>query len=410
MVSLPNKSGLLYLLIWIVSLSIFILFHGEPYLIGDEGHYLKLASRLQQGWYTNSEELDLWYGPGYPLVLAVVMFFSKDLFLLRLLNALFISLSAFFVWNHFRKFISPLILNLSTVFVFLNPSAHKIITQTITEPFTLFLITCIVLLILKGKTPIWIGFLIGLLTLTKVVFFLILPVVLLCYLFVSKRINWKYLIKTTTVALIVSLPYLIYTYSLTNKIYYPGSSGGQNLYWQAASKSPLMGEWHHLGGIDYLEGTNIEDSKKSELLKEFKRHEDFFESIKDYNPVEQDILTKKKAFDLIKTDPFNYLRNSLYTVSRMFFSFPVSNDFSLLKKLVYLPNGMIQLSMLCLFVFYSLKIKDNKLLMWLFVLAVYITVHVALNGLARQYLIITPVILIIGLELLVQHKKATLNS
>lgn len=407
---LQNKRGLLYFLIWIIGLSLFIVFHSEPNLIGDEGHYIKLASRLQQGWYTDSKELDLWYGPGYPLVLAFLMLFSKNLLFLRLVNALFIALSALLVWNHFKKFVAPLYLNVSIVFIYLNLSAHKIITQTITEPFVLFLITCIVLLTLKRIYPMLLGLLIGLLILTKVVFYLILPISLLFYLFLPMKINWKDLLKTATMALVISLPYLLYTYSLTNKVYYPGSSGGQNFYWQAASREPLKGEWHHLGGLMDLKGTETDDLEKSLLLIELKRHEDYFVSIADLNPVVQDITIKKKAIEEIKLNPGNYIKNTLFTISRMFFSFPVSGDFSVMKIALYLPNGIIQIIMLVFVVFHSLKNKEDNFISWILFLSVYLVVHFALNGLARQYLIITPIILIMGLELLVQQKKAILKS
>jgi hypothetical protein len=409
MVFSHNKRGLLFFVTWIIVISTIILLHSEQEAIGDEYHYIKLASRLLEGWYTNSEELDLWYGPGYPIMLAIFMLFSKNFVFLRLTNALFIAGSMYLVWRCYNTTIKPIVLNALLIFVYLNLTAHKIITQTMTESFMLFLVTAAVVVYLKRDWPLLLGFLLGLLALTKVVFYLIFPLVFLCFVAINKNINWKYATKVVTMVCLVSLPYLFYTYSLTQKIYYVGTSGGQNLYWQATSKKPLKGEWQHYGAIQNLIA-EANNQGNTNLLLETKRQEGFFASIQSLNPVEQDIKLKQFAVNEILSNPQNYIRNTFYTMSRMFFSWPVSEQYSKWKLLFYIPNGIIQLLMLGGF-FYLIYIKGLKGNIFIVLLiAFYLCVHFALNGLARQYLIVTPVILIIGIQLWNQKNPIDFKS
>lgn len=392
-----NKRGFLFFTVWIIVISTLILLHSEPHAIGDEYHYIKLASRLIDGWYTNAEELDLWYGPGYPVVLSIFMVFSKSLMFLRLTNALFVAFSAYLVWRRYSNTIKPIILNALLIFVYLNLTAHKIITQTMTESFVLFLVTLSVIIYLKKNQPYLLGLLLGLLALTKVVFYLIFPLAFLSFMLVRKKFNWQYSLKVITVLCIVSLPYLFYTFSLTKKVYYVGSSGGQNFYWQANAKPPLKGEWQFFGSIQNLK-TEAMNTNNRDLFLEIKRHETFFASIQSLNPIKQDAKLKQRAFQEIQTNPQNYLRNTLYTMSRMFFSMPVSEQYSKWKMLFYIPNGILQLLMLGIFIYLACLrgIKENALI--ILIVVFYLCLHFVLNGLARQYLVLTPVILIMGME------------
>ncbi len=68
----------------------------RPALIWDEGRYLWFAENLTQGFYVPPEQPDLLNGPGYPLILAPLVALKVPLLGLRMLNALFMALAAWF--------------------------------------------------------------------------------------------------------------------------------------------------------------------------------------------------------------------------------------------------------------------------------------------------------------------------
>ena len=55
--------------IYILVVSVYIGSH--PNLRTDENRYVAYAARLTEGYYSTPGRLNLWNGPGYPLVLAL---------------------------------------------------------------------------------------------------------------------------------------------------------------------------------------------------------------------------------------------------------------------------------------------------------------------------------------------------
>src|SRR5207249_2495311 len=84
------------------------------------------------------------------------------------------------------------------------------------------------------------------LALTRVMFGYVLAgqVVVLGLLYLCKRTA---LLRSATalylLALILTLPYLAYTYALTGRPFYWGSSGGMSLYWMSTPYRDELGDW-----------------------------------------------------------------------------------------------------------------------------------------------------------------------
>ncbi len=358
-------------------------------LIGDEGHYLKLASRIRNGWYTNSEELDLWYGPGYPIFLSLLTLITDDIVLLRISNALLMSSALILVINAYREKLNWIFV-IPIIFTFFNFSGHMFLCQTITEALVFLLLTAFVIVLIKYKNFWLSGAIMGFLALTKVVFFYLGPL-LIFFLFIKSKNIWNTL-KFLVLYLVISTPYLIFTKGLTGKFYYPGTSGGLNLYWQATSEYPLQGEWQDDYTFSYLNETNLNGDNN--LEKQRIKHAQVFESIKTYNPIVRDSIVKNIAVKSIINRPVLFIVNSCKTLSRMFFNFPMTQKTSTLKILFYVVNGLFQLSILTYVIIRWKELNTTEFVILIWVLA-YIGLHVILNGLTRQYYVITPVVLIL---------------
>ena len=383
---------------------LWIYFHAEPVLIGDEGHYIKLAHRLREGWYTNKEELDLWYGPGYPLLLSFFTYFTGDYMKLRLLNAILMGGSIYLLISTINFKLNALSI-IVLIFTFFNFSAHKFICQTITEPFVFLLMTMFSILVIENKRPWTLGLITGILALTKVVFYFIMPIFLITTIIWSR--NKSNGIKSLILYLFLSTPYLIYTNYISGKIYYPGTSGGANLYWQATSEFPLEGEWHK--DIEFPAEVLNDLKMQNLLLKEKKKHGDVFSRSVGLNPVQRDSLLKRIAVTSIVSSPMIYINNSIKTMSRIFFDMPKSFPKPWYKNLIYLLNGILQIALLIIVLSKVKKMEFERLVLSIFVI-LYIGIHILLNGLTRQYFIITPTILVLVITTFFRNQDVVGNK
>jgi hypothetical protein len=122
------------------------------------------------------------------------------------------------------------------------------------------------------------------------------------------------------------IPYLLYTYSATGKIFYWGTSGGMSLYWMSTHYENEWGSW-----------------KSSDAVEEYAElapHRQFFGRISSLSEVEKDSEFKKQAILNITNRPRDYLINWMANVGRMLFSYPFSFGRDRLTTYFYLVPNM----------------------------------------------------------------------
>ena len=66
----PAFRAVIALLPLLVFYVVLVVTFARPSFQGDEGGYVKLAMNLARGFYSLSSPVDIWWGPGYPLLLA----------------------------------------------------------------------------------------------------------------------------------------------------------------------------------------------------------------------------------------------------------------------------------------------------------------------------------------------------
>ena len=235
---------LIFLPFLLVFVSIVLIFptNGKT---GDEGRYLMYAHNLVRGFFSPpAPNIDLGNGPGYPIVLMPFVALNLPFVCITLMNAAFYYLSIVFLFKSLNKIVSFKVAVIVSFFwaCFLN--LYEYLPIIYTEIFTAFLICLLIFYLLKvfngyemraKKDIFFSGIILGYLALTKPIFgYVIMAMIIgngLVWITRRNSVNLKRGFFILLIALITTSPYLIYSYHLTNKIFYWSSNGGNNLYW-----------------------------------------------------------------------------------------------------------------------------------------------------------------------------------
>ncbi len=321
---------------------------------GDENKYLSLATNLIQGFYSlKPPEVYLGNGPGYPILLLPFQALHLPLICITLLNAFFYYFSIIFLFKAIKIFSKKLALPISIFWaIYLN--IYEYIRYIYTEVLTIFLVTLLLLTLIKAfnsetknfknKYIYLAGLTLGYLALTKPIFgYVIMCMIIgnLVFILINNTSQYRKSFFILVVALITTIPYLTYTYSVTSKVFYWGSSGGNNLYWMSTPYPNEYGNW-----IEYpptQKQNRIPGSKETIRLL----HEKDFNKIFKDKGIDQDSIYKAIAFENIKSNPLKFIENCISNIGRMLFNFPYSYELEKPQTLLRLPeNGIIALLML----------------------------------------------------------------
>ena len=152
----------------------------------------------------------------------------------------------------------------------------------------------------------------GYLALTKVFFGYVIAAasVFLAVSLVSQRAKaFKKALPIFLLALMWCIPYLLYTYSLTGKVFYWSTSGGMQLYWMTTPDANELGSWF--------------SAKDVRARPELAGHREFFATLEGLSDTERDDAFKKQAIYNIAHHPAKYLFNWMANVGRLLFSYPL---------------------------------------------------------------------------------------
>lgn len=318
------KDWLSFLPLLLIYLAITIFF-SKNYLQGDEGRYIQFAQNLLNGFYAMPDLKPgfLWNGPGYPLLISILKFTDSPLMLYRIVNSILLFFGIIFFYKSLKFNFSKKPAIALSYFLGLTHHVFLIaITRVLTESLSFFLITFSLFHFIKyrsgGNKKNLVLFIISssFLILTKVFFayvFLALSILSIIHFLVFKFKNVDF-IKLSFLPLVLCLPYLCYTYSITSKIFYWSDSGGSSLYCMSTPYEDEFGDWfptHH-------------DAFFDKTFLERKEHVPFFNSLKPFknDGLEYDIRLKKQALINIKHNPGKFFKNWILNISRTFTNNP----------------------------------------------------------------------------------------
>jgi len=309
--------------------SIDIIFLGKNIPVSDGIRYWQTASDILNGFKDISIlESNLFQnGPLYPLILAFFKGIGFSVKASIFLNAIFLYIGMAF----FLKTASLLIgkksgLWITYILIFIDPFLFYWSAKLYSEPLAILWV-CLIIYFLNNyfktlslRELLKIALLFCLLALTRVIFayvlLVLIPVGYFGFLLFKKQI-FKSLGKIGIFGLLFCLPYLIFTYSITNKIFFFSGNGAQLLYWTSSPYETDMGEWHTLqinhdhyaarynnfSGLDSVYLRKVNDI----IIKEInKNHYEFAQSLSGKPFLEYDSIVKAKAFENIRNHPASF--------------------------------------------------------------------------------------------------------
>jgi 4-amino-4-deoxy-L-arabinose transferase-like glycosyltransferase len=378
---------------------VFVIKQHNDVMEGDENAYVVFAQNLLSGFYSPpAPNIDLWYGPGYPVLLIPFVAFGAPLICITLLNAIFQYLSIIFLFKAIKMLVTVQIALIFSLAWALCYSSYFYMGLIITETFTLFLISLLIFCVVKAfedkqyKFCYLAGFILGYVALTKVIFGYVLLVLLLgsIFLWIANRraLYYQKSVLIMLIALITISPYLIYTYNLTNRMFYFGNSGGMSLYWMSTPFENEYGDWNNESFTSNKIDGKLSNSKNFLEMT----HQKDIDRILKFKGVEKDDEYRKIAIQNILTYPSKYMKNVMHNISRALFGFPLTYNYQ--RPLMKIWYFAILYTLMLIAIFPTLKNwrKIPFSLRFIFMLAlIYLAGSSLLSGDNRQFLVAVPI-------------------
>jgi len=407
---------------------IIVIISNKQGLIGDENKYLNFSNNLLQGYYSYPpSRINIDVGPGYSLLLMPFIALKFPYISIKLLNAFLYYLSIIFVYKSLQIIVTNKIALIASIFWALYYNIYENLQTILPEILIIFLIALFLFLLLKvfvtsnlktKRYTLLAGLIFGYIALTKIIFGYVLLLMLLgnglLWIFYRHSLNYRKSLTILIIAFITTAPYLIYTFQLTGRIFYWGTTAGNNIYWMSTPYSVEYGSW-------FPSPKAKNDSVNSmKSISEFRRNEykkiimndqnlpgteDYirynhlkdFERISDLKSVEQDYALKRIAFNNIKEHPFKYIQNCFSNMGRMLFNFPYSYKMQSPMTLFRLPHNGILITLMLLVLFptiYNWKKVLYPIRFFIFVFLLYIGGSITGSAEIRMFTVIVPFLLI----------------
>ena len=313
-----------------------IMINKWPILYGDEIRYADFAWNILHGHYSPPQpHINLWNGPGYPLMIVPFMALKIHSLTITLMNAVYQYLAVVFLYKALKLVSSHKMALFFSLALAIYPNALSMLPILYTEAFTVLLVSSFTYAITlyytrqRSKYLLIAGLILGYLTLTKIIFGYVLIIGLAAclgsLLFRKNKACYLASVKVLLIAFAVTAPYLAYTYHLTGKLFYWGDSGGMSLYWMSTPYENEYGDWKLPELTNKQYPMLFQSPEGAAMLK--KNHSREIKSILQRNEMEQDALFKQAAINNIERHPFKFAENYYYNFSRMLFNFPYSYSY-----------------------------------------------------------------------------------
>jgi Dolichyl-phosphate-mannose-protein mannosyltransferase len=323
----------------------------DPRLYGDESGYLSLAKNIVHGHYLTgrndevtggSHYPNLWFGPGLPLVMAPFVAIHLPLSVIRLLGPVFLFLAAVLFFKLLRLYVSTRIAAMGAAALALYVPFYTAVEHLHSETLSVLLVVAMLYgtqrYLHDGRLMhlAVAGVSLGWLALTRVAFGWVLTALLVLAVLwwaVRRGSAPRRFAAVCCLALVVCLPWLAYTYSVTHQPLYWGSSGALSLYWMTSTYPGERGDWQQARAVF--------------VDPELAPHRPFFRSLIGRPLVDQNDTLLHASFANIRHRPAGYARNVLANVSRMWFNFPYSFRTEGLSTLLFvIPNAVVLTALL----------------------------------------------------------------
>jgi hypothetical protein len=289
---------------------------------GDEGAYLAFAKRLVHGHYALAPGW-VWLakGPGLPIVLTPFVAFHAPVLAARVFVGPIALFCAVVVFLKVADMVLERTWALASAYLFAAYWPTLALLRVIhDEPLCVLLVVSLVHRIgvwsryRRRRDVLISGAILAWLALVRVEFgylLIVWIVIAASSLALRRGVNVaRNVLASSLVALILCIPYLAYTQSVTHRFFYWSTSGGAQLYWMDTGRSSDLGNW-----ISPLEVfTNLQLAP----------HRALFRQIEASPPQDWDTNLSNAAFRNIRHHPLLYGRNLILNGSRQVLNVPYS--------------------------------------------------------------------------------------
>ena len=204
--------------------------------------------------------------------------------------------------------------------------------------------------------------------------------------------QYKRSLLVFTFALLFTLPYLFYTYSLTGRFFYWSNAGGTTIYWMSTPYAEEFGDWFN---ADLQPNGSIDGSAENAQQKLIENHQQHHNKILRYTGVERDDAFKRKGFENIRNYPVKYFKNWIANIGRLLFNYPQSYRKPGIGMYLNMIPNMFVVVLGALLIVPAFKISRNipffmKFLMLLCL--IYLAGSSLVSAMIRMFYIIVPII------------------
>ena len=337
---------------WLLTLPILFIFVADVWMLAknvplsDGIRYWQTASDILDRFRT-TPVLESWLflnGPLYPLILAFFKGIGFSVKAAIFLNAAFLYVGFTYFLKTAQHFVnSKIAIWITYILVFVDPFLFYWGAKLYSEPLAILWICLLLYLLTKyytspsQSTLLQAALIFCLLALTRVIFaYVLLAFILIGFLgyFIFQNKMLKSLGKLGVFGLLFCLPYLLFTFNITNKIFYWSGNGGLLLYWTASPYKTDMGEWHTMqinhdhfaarynsfSGLDSLYLRKVNDVIINEINENHQEFAQQLSATKDL--IEYDDTLKAKAIENIKNHPTAFIMNWILNTGRLLVGIP----------------------------------------------------------------------------------------
>ncbi len=225
--------------------------------MSDESAFLTYAHNLLHGQYAKSSDQELggylWHGPGLPILLVAPVALHLPIQVIRLIGPAALLASGFLLYRILRPYVGWRVALVGGGILAAFPPFWRLLPQLFTEPVALVCSLIGAWALTRSARPRgwrWsalAGLAFGWVVLTRpeygyVLLASLVVVAAACALKRYRRAAIPIVISLG-VAFAVCIPWLAYTYSLSHRLFYFASSGGDSLYWMTSTLPGDTGDW-----------------------------------------------------------------------------------------------------------------------------------------------------------------------
>ncbi|WP_289063699.1 hypothetical protein [uncultured Zobellia sp.] len=384
-----------------------VLYFSSNELIGDEYRYFHYAENISNGFFEETENPSFGNGPAYPFIIAPFVALNTDLVLPKLINAILLLFSLVYFKKTLEIF-SDSKKNIYLVYLLgLYPPIIRWLPYIYSEHLAFFA-TCGLLfytlkLFEKERPPIryfiFSSIFLALLVLVKIIFLHVILVSLI--LIPACMIIWKnyrpQLKKSFFILIfgfILTSPFLAYAFSITGKLFYLGTAGGEILYHRSTPYENEYGNWFSFNDVLYGSSKTYSSDDAYDNLESLSRnHKQNFIELQSLTHIQRDSALKSLAITNMKAHPIKYLKNTVANAGRLFFHYPFSYRSQSMNTYGYMIPNMIIIFFWLLSLYPFIIARKNvpfalKALM-LFSL-IYACGIIVLDGRGRNFIVMAP--------------------